>query len=79
MSVETLIERTEFATGAQLWDWIRWSNPIVAELLNALQISDTELPQIERTLERLVRERAAPSGAAVLSNPINIGLGTKAH
>jgi ubiquinone/menaquinone biosynthesis C-methylase UbiE len=77
VSVETIAESTEFETGTQLWEWIRWSNPIVGELLNHLQISDAELPQIERTLEQLVRARAAPQGRAVLSNPINIGLGTR--
>ena len=77
VSVETINEQTEFETGMQLWEWIRWSNPIVGDLLNALEISVTELPQIERTLEQLVRARAAPNGAAVLTNPINIGRGTR--
>ncbi len=79
VSVETITESTEFESGTALWEWIRWSNPIVDELLHELEISDAELPQIERTLEQLVRSRAAPQGRAVLSNPINIGLGTKAH
>ena len=77
--VETIIECTEFETGTQLWEWIRWSNPIVGDLLNDLEISDAELPQIQRTLEQLVRARAAPHGAAVLTNPVNIGRGTRAH
>lgn len=75
--VETINEYTEFETGTQLWEWIRWSNPIVGDLLNALEISDTELPQIQSTLEQLVRARAAPNGAAVLTNPINIGRGRR--
>ncbi len=79
VSVETITERTEFESGTALWEWIRWSNPIVGELLHELEISDAELPQIERALEQLVRARAASQGRAVLSNPINIGLGTKAH
>ena len=77
VNVETITERTEFETGTQLWEWIRWSNPIVGDLLNALEISEGELPQIERTLEQLVRARAAPHGTAVLTNPINIGRGTR--
>jgi ubiquinone/menaquinone biosynthesis C-methylase UbiE len=79
VSVETITEDTAFETGTQLWEWIRWSNPIVGDLLNALEISDADLPQIERTLEHLVRARAAPDGTAVLTNPINIGRGTRAQ
>ena len=55
------------------------SNPIVGDLLDDLEISDAELPQIELTLEQLVRARAAPQSAAVLTNPINIGRGTRAR
>lgn len=76
--VETITEHTEFDTGTRLWEWIRWSNPIVGEVLHELQISDTELPRIERALEQLVRARAGSQFRAVLSNPINIGVGTKA-
>jgi len=77
--VETITESTEFESGTALWEWIRWSNPIVGELLDELSISDAELPQIERTLEHLVRARAASRDRAVLSNPINIGLGMRAR
>lgn len=77
VNVETIIESTEFASGAELWEWIRWSNPIVGELLNELRIADTELPRIQQTLEALVRARAKAHGRAVLSNPVNIGLGTR--
>ncbi len=76
VSVETIIERTEFATGRDLWEWIRWSNPIVGEVLNGLNISDQELLQIERTLDQLVRARATSKGRAILSNPVNIGVST---
>lgn len=77
--VETITESTEFESGTALWEWIRWSNPIVGELLDELEITDVELRQIERTLEQLVRARAAPQDRAVLSNPINIGVGTRAR
>lgn len=79
VSVETITETAAFETGTALWEWIRWSNPIVGEVLNELQISDAELPHIERALEQLVRARAVANGRALLSNPVNIGLGTRAQ
>ena len=32
---------------------------------------------VQQTLEKMVRERAGGSGPAKLTNPINIGIGTK--
>jgi len=77
VSVETITESTAFRTGKELWEWIRWSNPIVEAVLAELRISEDELPAIERAMEDLVRERAGKDGTAVLSNPVNIGIGTK--
>jgi SAM-dependent methyltransferase len=75
--VETITESTEFETGRQLWEWIVWSNPIVEGILGDLGVSGDERETIEEVLERLVRERAGGSETAVLTNPINIGIGTK--
>jgi ubiquinone/menaquinone biosynthesis C-methylase UbiE len=75
--VETITESTEFQTGRQLWEWIVWSNPIVEGILGDLGVSGDERETIEEALGRLVRERAGGSESAVLTNPINIGIGTK--
>jgi ubiquinone/menaquinone biosynthesis C-methylase UbiE len=75
--VETITESTEFETGRQLWEWIVWSNPIVEGILGDLGVSGDERETIEEVLERQVRERAGGSETAVLTNPINIGIGTK--
>jgi ubiquinone/menaquinone biosynthesis C-methylase UbiE len=75
--VETITESTEFQTGRQLWEWIVWSNPIVEGILGDLGVSGDERETIEEALDRLVRERAGGSESAVLTNPINIGIGTK--
>jgi ubiquinone/menaquinone biosynthesis C-methylase UbiE len=77
ITVETITETTEFRTGTELWDWLVWSNPIVEQMLEALNLTGDERGLIQQALERLVRERAGGSGAARLTNPINIGLGTK--
>ena len=54
-----------------------WSNPIVEMVLGSLNLREDERGVIEQALEKMVRERAGSSGAAKLTNPINIGVGTK--
>jgi SAM-dependent methyltransferase len=75
VQVETITERTSFRSGRELWEWILWSNPIVESILNELQLLDDERARIERAIGELVRERAGSAEAAVLTNPINIGIG----
>ena len=77
VDVETITESTAFKSGAELWDWIVWSNPIVEEVLGSLALSEGERGVIRKTLDRMVRERAGDDGSAILRNPVNIGIGTK--
>jgi hypothetical protein len=60
-----------------LWDWLVWSNPIVETVLRGLDLTSAERNAVHRALERLGCERAGSGGPAVLTNPINIGIGTK--
>jgi hypothetical protein len=75
--VATIIESTEFRTGKDLWDWLVWSNPIVEMVLGGLSLTSDERGMIQQVLEKMVRDRAGSGGAAKLTNPINIGIGTK--
>jgi ubiquinone/menaquinone biosynthesis C-methylase UbiE len=75
--VETIIESLEFRTGEELWRWLVSSNPIVEDLLAELELTDSERTVATETLESLLRERAARDASATLTNPINIGIGTK--
>jgi pimeloyl-ACP methyl ester carboxylesterase/SAM-dependent methyltransferase len=77
VGVETIVESTTYKTGAELWDWIVWSNPIVEEVLRALSLSESEREIIRQSLDQMVRRRTGNGGSAVLSNLINIGTGTK--
>jgi ubiquinone/menaquinone biosynthesis C-methylase UbiE len=77
ISVETITETTEIQTGKDLWDWLVWSNPIVEMVLGSLHLTSEERDAIQQALEELVRERAGGAGSAKLTNPINIGVGTK--
>jgi ubiquinone/menaquinone biosynthesis C-methylase UbiE len=75
--VETIAESTEFASGNALWDWIVSSNPIVDCVLSPLKLTHDETDVVRQTLESMVRDRASGNRAATLTNPINIGIGTK--
>jgi ubiquinone/menaquinone biosynthesis C-methylase UbiE len=78
VKVETMTEMTEFKSGREMWDWIVWSNPIVERVLSAmLNLTNHERGVVEQTLDKMARERAGSSGVAKLTNPINIGIGTK--
>ncbi|MCK0505327.1 class I SAM-dependent methyltransferase [Aromatoleum anaerobium] len=77
IKVETITETTEFKSAQDLWEWIVWSNPLVEGMLGDLNLSNEESGVIQQTLETMFRERAGGSGVAKLSNPVNIGVGTK--
>jgi ubiquinone/menaquinone biosynthesis C-methylase UbiE len=75
--VETVVERTEFRSGEHLWYWLVNSNPIVGEVLGELNLDEDQIAVVQKTLDAMVRERSGGNGPAVLTNPINIGIGTK--
>ncbi len=72
--VETITETLEFVSGRQMWDWVVNSNPI-----GAMLVADTTPEQgdrVRQALDEMLRERSGGDGPAVLTNPINIGIGT---
>jgi ubiquinone/menaquinone biosynthesis C-methylase UbiE len=77
VKVETITETTEFRSGKELWEWLVSSNPIVVMVLGSLKLTGGERDVIQQALDRLVRERAGSGDTATLTNPINIGIGTK--
>lgn len=77
VEVETITETLEFRSGLDLWDWLVWSNPIVEGVLGSMKIDEIERGKIKHALEHAVQGRAGSIGTAKLTNPINIGTGTK--
>ena len=77
ISVETITEKTEFQSGEHLWDWLVHSNPIVGMVLGDLNLTKEQTAVVQQALEGMIRERSGGSGPVVLTNPINIGIGTK--
>lgn len=75
--VETVTEATGFRSGDELWDWIVCSNPLVESILDSLSVTSAERATVRKALQRLVDERAGGRQAATLTNPVNIGVGTR--
>lgn len=75
--VETITETLEFQSGEQLWGWLVNSNPIVGHVLGELSMTKEQTSVVQHALDRMIQERSAGTGSAMLTNPINIGIGTK--
>ena len=73
--VERTAERPAFASGQEMWDWLLYGNPIPGMLVGDL--SEDQRTRLRQVLDGMVRERAGADGRAVLSNAVNIGIGTK--
>lgn len=68
-------ERLHVRSGEQLWNWTVGSNPIPGQLLAAL--TDEQRADVVHVLDRMIRERSGGNGPAILTAPLNIGVGTK--
>ena len=68
-------ERIEVRTGQQLWDWCLGGNPIPGMLV--ADLTDGQRAAVIQVLDGMVRERSDGHGTAVLTAPLNIGVGTK--
>lgn len=71
----TLQERLEVRSGQELWQWCTSGNPIPGMLVEDLD--PEQRSSMLRLLDRAIAERAGPDGVAVLTAPLNIGIGTK--
>jgi ubiquinone/menaquinone biosynthesis C-methylase UbiE len=76
VTVDTSIqERITVRSGQQLWDWTIGSNPVPGMLV--ADLTDEQRADIIRVLDGMIRERSGGTGPAVLTAPLNIGVGTK--
>jgi hypothetical protein len=67
-------ERITVRAGPKLWDWTIGGNPIPGMLV--ADLTDGQRADIIRVLDGMVRERSGGNGSAVLTAPLNIGVGT---
>ena len=77
VKVETITERLEFNSAQQFWDWTLNGNPIVGHVLSELNITNEQIEIIKQRLEQMIRESAGANSTAILTDPVNIGFGTK--
>ena len=73
--VERTAERPAFGSGQEMWDWVLNGNPIPGMLI--ADISEDQQARLRQVLEGMVHERAGANGRAVLTNAVNIAVGTK--
>jgi ubiquinone/menaquinone biosynthesis C-methylase UbiE len=68
-------ERLEIGSGQQLWDWILGSNPISGVIVGDL--TPEQQTSARQVLDEMLRRRSHGTGPAVLTAPLNIGVGAK--
>lgn len=68
-------ERLEFSSGQEMWDWVLGSNPIAGMLVSDL--TDERRDTVRQVLDGMLRERSSGQDRAVLTAPLNIGVGRK--
>ncbi len=73
--IERTAERPAFRSGQEFWDWAYYGNPIPGMLV--ADLSEEQRERLRQILDGMVRERAVADGRAVLTNVVNIGIGTK--
>ena len=73
--VERTAERPAFTSGQELWDWVLYGNPIPGVIV--AELTADQRTRLRQVLDGMVRERAGADGRAVLTNAVNIGIGTK--
>jgi ubiquinone/menaquinone biosynthesis C-methylase UbiE len=73
--VERTAERPVFASGQEMWDWVLYGNPIPGILV--ADFTDDQRTRLREVLDGMLRERAGADGRAVVTNAVNVGIGTK--
>ena len=73
--VERTAERPAFTSGQEMWDWVLNGNPIPGMLV--ADLTESKRTRLRQVLDGMLRERAGANGRAVLTNAVNIGIGTK--
>jgi ubiquinone/menaquinone biosynthesis C-methylase UbiE len=73
--VERTAERPAFRSGREMWDWVLFGNPIPGMLV--ADLTHDQQARLREVLDGMIRERTDTNGSVVLTNAVNIGIGTK--
>jgi SAM-dependent methyltransferase len=68
-------EIVEFDSGDAMWNWVMGGNPIAGMIV--ADLSEDQRGTVREVLGGMLRERSGGNGPAVLTAPLNIGVGTK--
>ena len=74
--VERTAERPSFSSGQEMWNWMFYSNPITGMVVVDLNLTEDQQATLRQILDGMLRERAGRDGRAVLTNAVNVGVGT---
>ncbi len=77
VGVERTAERPTFSSGQEMWDWVLCGNPIPGTVIADLNLTEEQQARLRQILDGMLRERAGGDGRAVLTNAVNVGVGTK--
>lgn len=69
------LEKLEFNSGKEMWSWVVHNNPIPAMLVKDL--TNEQVSKIQHHLDQQIQSIAGDKLTAVLSAPVNIGIGIK--
>jgi hypothetical protein len=68
-------ERIEVRSGQALWDWMLGSNPIAGAIVGDLTAD--QQATVRQILDGMVRDRSDGERPALLTAPLNVGIGIK--
>jgi ubiquinone/menaquinone biosynthesis C-methylase UbiE len=77
IEVKPTTETLEYESGAHFWNWILSSNPVAGQILAELDLTAEQTATVRQTLDDMISERSGGNEPAVLTTPVNIGIGTK--
>lgn len=75
VQVASTVERLEFETGDDLWNWVTSSNPIVIGMVEDL--SEEQRRRVRQELDGMLAERSGGEGPTVLECTVHVGIGMK--
>lgn len=75
IQVEKGVERLEFRSGKDMWNWVTNRNPIAVGL--TADLTEKQKLEVKQILEDMLRDRANGQELAVLTADVNIGIGRK--
>lgn len=74
VEIQTVTESLYYRSGLELWDWVMSSNPLASAI--AGDLSPEQAQRVVDELEARIRARAGGAGAARLTVPVHIAIGT---